>query len=194
MKVVVFDTEGNGMRDEAICQLSAIVINDGVYTGINRYFAVHQMNDYAVRVHGLSKMRLHDLSNGKTFEDWAADNIHLILGADIYVGHNVAQDIHVLRKNLKNIGIDVGKVKTFCTMKYFDAALHLKSKNGKSKPPRLEELCAHYRISDEDIHNECYRIFGKGRYHAHDARFDSTATLLCVLEAQRRGDVRGVIK
>lgn len=194
MKTIVFDTECNGLRDEAICQLSAIVIDDGYYTGINRYFSVHQMNDYAVRIHGLSKMRLYDLSGGKTFEDWAAENIHLMLGADVYVGHNVSQDIHVLQKNLKRIGIPFGKVKTFCTMKYFDAALHLKSKTGKSKPPRLEELCAYYSISEDDIYKECHWIFGEGRYHAHDARYDSAATLLCVLEAQRRGDVKGVIK
>ena len=194
MKTIVFDTECNGLRDEAICQLSAIIIEDGVYTGLNRYFAVHHMNDYAVRVHGLSKMRLHELSGGKTFEEWAVGNIHSILTADIYAGHNVSQDIHVLRKNLKNAGIEFGKVRTFCTMKYFDAALHLKSKTGKSKPPRLEELCSYYGISESDVLGRCHEIFGKGRYQAHDARYDSTATLLCILKAQQRGDLKGVIE
>lgn len=194
MKTIILDTECNGMRDEAICQLSAIVVDDGYYTGINRWFAVHQMNDYAVRIHGLSKLRLHELSGGVTFEDWAMNNIDLILGADIYAGHNVSQDMHVVRKNLARIGIEFKPAKTFCTMKYFDAALHLKSKSGKTKPPRLDELCAYYRISEDNIIKQCQIVFGEGRYHAHDARYDTAATLLCILEAQRRGDVKGVIE
>ena len=79
-------------------------------------------------------------------------------------------------------------------MKHFNAALHLKSKTGSPKPPRLDELCRYYRVGDAEVFEMCERVFGKGRYHAHDARFDSAATLLCVLEAQRRGDVKGVIE
>lgn len=194
MKAIVFDTEGNGMFDESICQLSAIVIEDGTYTGFNRYFAVNQMNDHAVKVHGLSKMRLHELSHGQKFEDWAIDNIQSLLGADIYIGHNVQQDVRVLRKNLKRIDVDIGEIRTFCTMKHFDMALHLKSRTGQAKPPRLDELCAHYMIADKDVLALCERVFGEGRYRTHDARYDSAATLLCVLEGQRRGDVKGVIK
>ena len=194
MKTVVFDTECNGMFDEAICQLSAIIVENGEYIGINRYFAVDHMNDYAMRVHGLSKMRLYDLSGGVRFEEWAVENIHPFLNADVYVGHNVSQDMHVLRKNLKRIGINFDKAKTFCTMKHFNSALHLKGKTGQAKPPRLDELCAYYKIEEDAIFAFCTRVFGEGRYHAHDARYDSAATLLCVLAAQKCGDLKGVIK
>lgn len=193
MRTVVLDTECNGLTDEAICQLSAIIIEDGVYTGVNRYFAVDQMSEFALKVHGLSKMRLFELSGGKTFEDCAADVLRALDVPDIYVGHNISQDIHVIEKNLKRIGLGLGKVRTFCTMKHFNTALHLKNKTGQSKLPRLEELCSHYRIEDDAVFDLCYQVFGEGRYQAHDARYDSAATLLCVLEAQRRGDVKGVI-
>lgn len=193
MRTVILDTECNGLTDEAICQLSAIIVDDGVYTGINRYFSVDQMGEFALKVHGLSKMRLFELSGGKTFEDCAAEILKLLDVPDIYVGHNISQDIHVIEKNLKRIGMNLGKVRTFCTMKHFNTALHLKSRTGQAKPPRLDELCSHYRIEEDAVFDLCYRVFGEGRYQAHDARYDSAATLLCVLEAQRRGDVRGVI-
>lgn len=195
MNTIVFDTETNGMHSEDVCQLSMIVIKDGEMTGLNRYFCVDRMEPHALKIHGLSKFMLNEKSGGMYFWDWARDYADEFTGAEIYVGHNVSQDMRVMRRNLSYCGIELGKKKTFCTMQYFSPMLKLKGRTGQNKPPNLTELLSYYRITHEDVCVICKRIFGdESSYHSHDARYDACATLAVVLEAQKRGDVKGVIE
>ena len=63
---------------------------------------------------------------------------------------------------------------------------------GRPKPPRLEELCDHYQISEDMILTASSRWFAGGQA-AHDARYDTAATFLCLAAAHRKGDLRGVL-
>lgn len=192
MKTLFLDTEGNGGKPEQMCQLAYVTVEDGVATGRNFYFAVDSMNEHAFAVHGLSKYRLYELSGGKNFRQRFSEFSGELLAADMFAGHNVRADIRCLNIEFGRCEMALPQVRAFCTMKYFDNALHLRSRTGQRKPPRLEELCKYFGLKAAAIQEECARIFGLEEYHAHDARFDATATYLCVREAQKRGDVKGV--
>lgn len=192
MKTLILDTEGNGSKPEQMCQLAYIVVEDGVAAGRNFFFAVDSMNDHAFDVHGLSKLRLYELSGGKSFVQRFSEFSADLLTADMFVGHNIAADLRCLNIEFGRCEMAIPQVKRFCTMKFFDNALHLRSRTGQRKPPRLEELWRYFGLKEDQIQQKCAEIFGLRDYRAHDARFDATATYLCVWEAQRRGDVKGV--
>lgn len=192
MKTLILDTEGNGSKPEQMCQLAYVVVEDGNAVGKNFFFAVDSMNDHAFAVHGLSKFRLYELSGGKTFKQRFSEFSDEFLSADMYAGHNVAADVRCMRIEFGRCEMALPQVQTFCTMKHFNNALHLRGRTGQRKPPSLKELYKHFGIKDDYVCEECARIFGLGEYRAHDARFDATATYLCIQEAQRRGDVKGV--
>ena len=49
-----------------------------------------------------------------------------------------------------------------------------------------------FGITPEQVIEKSEEWFGGGGA-AHDARYDTAATYMCLLEATRRGDVRGVL-
>ena len=193
MKTIILDTESNGMRPEQLCQLSYIIAKDGSMTGRNFFFSVDHMNSYAQKKHGFSKMRLYELSGGKDFVQRFDELSEDFQGVDIVCGHNIGSDIRLLKMSFRDAGAFFPKSREFCTMHHFDNAMHLKGKNGKHKYPRLDELCRYLNIDEKEIRRQSIQLFGKAAYRAHDARFDTTATLLCILEGQERGDLKGVI-
>ena len=192
MKTIVLDTEMNGMRREDICQLSFIVNDNGFVTGENYFFSVESMNEYAQKKHGFSKMRLYELSRGRTFAQRADEFIDELATADLICGHNISGDMRVLKMCFNDAGYQLPDIKTFCTMKHFDAAVGAKNRHGKHKPPNLEELCNFYNLTEDDILCFCVEVFGKSAYKAHDARYDAAATYLCIARGQENGDVKGV--
>ena len=192
MKTLIFDTEGNGGKNEQVCQLSYICVDGDKVSGSNFYFAVDSMSDHAFAVHGLSKYRLHELSGGKGFLQQISEFSDDMFTADIFVGHNVASDIRRMRIEFSRCDATFPQISTFCTMKHYNNALHLRSRTGHRKPPKLSELCSFLGVKEKDVISECQRIFSCEDSRIHDARYDATATYLCVLEAQRRGDVKGV--
>lgn len=193
MRTIILDTESNGMRPEQICQLSYIISDDGQLTGRNFFFSVTCMNEYAQKKHGFSKMKLFQLSGGKDFPRCFGDIQGDFDHVDLICGHNISSDVRLMRLGWADAGFKWPNPREFCTMRHFDNALHAKNKNGKHKYPRLEELCRFYDINDEQIQQFCAEMFGKTAYRAHDARFDTAATYLCIVEAEERGDLRGVI-
>lgn len=192
MKTLFLDTEGNASKPEQMCQLAYVAVEDGNAIGRNFYFAVDCMNEHAYAIHGLSKYRLYELSGGKNFRQRFSEFSDDLLTADMLVGHNIKADVRCLNIEFGRCEIAYPQIQTFCTMKHYNHALHLRSRTGQRKPPRLDELCRYLGLKDDAIQQECAKIFGLSEYHAHDARFDATATYLCVREAQRRGDVMGV--
>jgi len=192
MKVIVFDTEGNGYKDEQICQLSYLIADDGKMVGKNFYFRVGGMNKYAQKVHGLSKYALEEKSCGRTFADDADEIYGDFVAADLVIGHHVTSDISRLRKEFARCSKSLKIKRTFCTMRFFNNALHLAGKNGQKKFPRLEELCKYYRVIPEDVRCLCGEVFAEEDVSEHDARYDAAATYLAVRAASLVGDVRGV--
>lgn len=193
MKTIILDTESNGNKFEQMCQLSYIISDNKELSAKNFFFSVDSMNEYAQKKHGFSKMRLHELSGGKRFRDRLPEFIDDFVDLDLICGHNVASDLRILKLSFNDAGYQLLNHRSFCTMKHFDNATNLKSRTGKHKPPRLDELCRFYRIPEQRILDFCVFLFGESAYRAHDARFDATATYLCIVEAQKRGDLRGVI-
>lgn len=193
MKTLILDTESNGMRPEQLCQLSYIIAENGSMTGRNFFFTVTCMNEYAQKKHGFSKQRLFELSRGRSFVDQLDEFRADFEGVDLICGHNVSSDTRMLKLAFSDAGITWTEPRKFCTMAHFDNAMHLKSKTGAHKPPRLDELCRYFCISQKEIEKYCVHKFGPNAYRAHDARYDAAATALCIMQAQERGDIRGVI-
>lgn len=193
MKTIIFDTEGNGNRDEEMCQLAYIIRENGEHTCKNFYFPVSSMNPYAFAVHGLSRYMLDKLSEGHSFSDRCGEIYADFSNADLLIGHNIASDIDRLNREMERCGRKISGRKKLCTMQYFNNALHLSSKNGKKKYPRLSELCDYYRVCTEMVCSTCKTLFHADESAEHDARYDATATYLCVLAAMRSGDLKGMI-
>lgn len=193
MKTIILDTESNGMKPEQVCQLAYIVCDTGAVSGRNFYFSVETMNEYALKKHRLSKAKLYNLSHGRTFDQRFTEFWQDLVTADVMVGHNIAADMRMLEVEAKRLGLEMPKARTFCTMKHYQTAMHLRGRTGQRKPPRLEELCRYFHVGEVQIEKACQKIFGLRNAVAHDARYDATATYLCVYEGQIRGDIKGVI-
>ncbi len=194
MKLIVFDTEATDLTPGQICQLSYLMVENGSVTGKNMFFQVDEMSEGAQEVHGMSLEDLEQLSGGERFEDRVEEIFADFEWADMLVGHNVAADDRYIRVEFERTGRKLKKKLTFCTMNYFTSTTNLKRKvnTGRPKPPRLEELWEHYGISTDDIAARSAEWF-QGGGQAHDARFDTAATYMCLLEATKKGDVRGVL-
>jgi len=192
--IIAFDTEATDLTPGQICQLSYLMIDRERVSGKNFYFAVDEMSEGSLEVHGLSREALEELSGGVRFEDAADEIFGDFSSAKLLVGHNVAFDERYIRVEFTRCGLNLKRINTFCTMNYFSAIMKMKRKVdiGRPKPPKLEELVVHYDLSDETVLQRAAEWFGGG-LAAHDARFDTAATYLCLAEATVRGDVRGVL-
>ncbi|GKU25407.1 3'-5' exonuclease [Clostridium folliculivorans] len=185
MKLLFFDTETTSIRPGSICQLSYIVVDSSVKPqttiGKNFFFTVDQMDPAAEEVHGFSMEKLYDLSNGLYFEDLVEEFYEDFITADFVIGHNVSFDIKFLKHELSGMGEDWEPKNTFCTMNYYKNVCKLLRPNGEYKNPKLEELIKFLNITKEKIAQTADNLFeGSGNYH--DARFDTAATYLAVIE------------
>ena len=90
-------------------------------------------------------------------------------------------------QKFKRIGKTLTPPATFCTLKRYtrEANIPLKQNPSKLKPPRLEELMQHFGITPELVTRKCKKWFGGGD-RAHDARYDTVATYLCMLVGEEK--------
>ena len=194
MSLIVFDTEATDLIPGQICQLSYLVVDGKQITGKNMFFTVDEMNEDAQAVHGMSMDDLVALSNGELFSDRVDEIFQDFSKTKLLVGHNVAADDRYLRVELERLGLQLPKIKTFCTMNYFtsDTGLVRKVNIGRPKPPKLGELCTHFGITEDLVAEKSAEWFGGGA-QAHDARYDTVATYLCLEKATQLGKIRGVL-
>ena len=112
MNYLIFDTEttGLGKQDEVI-QFSGLLVNNDfkLQRGFNWYCDTqHPISQGALDTHGITKKMLHDLSDGKTFEDYwfqmmkTLDFDHGLT----FIGWNVSFDIRLINQTLNNNGLD----------------------------------------------------------------------------------------
>ena len=190
MKLLFFDTETTSIRPGRICQLSYIIVDSGVKPqqtfGKNYFFTVDEMDPSAEAVHGFSLEKLYDLSNGNYFEDSYEEFLEDFIQADFIIGHNVSFDIKFLSHELLYIlGEEFNAKRTFCTMNYYKDILKLLKNNGEYKNPKLQEVVDYFNISKSKIEETADKLFeGSGNYH--DARFDTAATYLIVVEGIKK--------
>ena len=190
MKLLFFDTETTSIKPGSICQLSYITVDASVKpqvtTGKNFFFTVDEMDPSAEEIHGFSLEKLYDLSNGQYFEDLVPDFYDDFVSSDFLIGHNVNFDVRFLKHELISLGEDFNPKNVFCTMAYYRDICKIKKANGEIKNPKLSEVIDWLNISTEKIAETSEKLFeGSGNYH--DARFDTAATYLTVIEGLKKG-------
>lgn len=189
MKLLVFDTETTSIKPGHICQLSYIIIDASVKpqvtTGKNLFFTVDEMDPAAEAIHGFSLEKLYELSNGLGIEDYIEEILNDFGSADFVIGHNVNFDVRFLKTELDSMGIDYQPKNTFCTMNYYKDVCKILRPTGDYKNPKLEEVIKFLGISKETISKKADELFqGSGDYH--DARFDTAATYLLIIEGLKK--------
>ncbi|WP_160685300.1 3'-5' exonuclease [Clostridium sp. C2-6-12] len=190
MKLLFFDTETTSIKPGSICQLSYITVDASVKpqitTGKNFFFTVDEMDPSAEEIHGFSLEKLYELSKGQYFEDLVTDFFDDFVNADFIIGHNVNFDVRFLKHELLSLGEDFNPKNVFCTMAYYRDICKIKKANGEIKNPKLSEVIDWLNISTEKIAETSEKLFeGSGDYH--DARFDTAATYLTVIEGLKKG-------
>ena len=190
MKLLFFDTETTSIKPGSICQLSYITVDAGVKpqitTGKNFFFTVDEMDPSAQEIHGFSLEKLYELSNGQYFEDLVPEFIEDFTNSDFLIGHNVNFDVRFLKHELLTLGEDFIPKNAFCTMAYYRDICKIPKANGEIKNPKLAEVIDWLNISTNQIVQTSEKLFeGSGNYH--DARFDTAATYLTVIEGLKKG-------
>lgn len=192
MILLFFDTETTDIKPErgSICQISYITVDTSStpskIQGKNFFFTVDDMSPGAEKVHGFSLEKLYELSGGLYFEDLYDQFIEDFKTADVVIGHNVAFDIKFLAHELESLGENFCPKKSFCTMNYYKPICKFLNSRRDIKNPKLQEVITFLNINDETIGSKSNELFkGSGNYH--DARFDTTATYLTVIEGIKKG-------
>lgn len=190
MKLLIFDTETTSIKPGHICQLSYITIDASTKPqqtiGKNFFFTVDEMDPAAEAVHGFSLEKLYDLSNGQYIEDLIEEFINDFSEADFVIGHNVNFDVRFLKLELEAMGIDYEPKNIFCTMQYYRDICKILRPSGDYKNPKLEEVINFLGITKDQISSKADELFqGSGDYH--DARFDTAATYLLIIEGLKKG-------
>lgn len=196
MKLLFFDTETTSVKPGNICQLSYITIDTSTKpqttVGKNFFFTVDEMDPGAEAIHGFSLEKLYELSDGLEFFDQIQEFMKDFFEADFIIGHNVQFDIKFLKHEVDSL-YQAGMIdstwepkKTFCTMAYYKNICNIPSANGNGiKNPKLSEVITFLGISDEAIAAKADELFqGSGNYH--DARFDTAAVYLLVIEGMKK--------
>ena len=190
MKLLIFDTETTSIKPGHICQLSYITIDASTKPqqtiGKNFFFTVDEMDPAAEAVHGFSLEKLYDLSNGQYIEDLIEEFINDFSEADFVIGHTVNFDVRFLKLELEAMGIDYEPKNMFCTMQYYRDICKILRPSGDYKNPKLEEVINFLGITKDQISSKADELFqGSGDYH--DARFDTAATYLLIIEGLKKG-------
>lgn len=188
MRTIIFDTETTDLFPGEICQLAYIIVDTEL--GIkarNHFFEVDYVNPSAERVHGFSVDKLKRLSGGKRFRDLIDEIERDFAGADVLSGHNVSFDIRFMREEFARLDRRFRYKSEYCTMKEFTDLCRINKGNGKYKYPKLEELIAFFGIESKDISDRTKALFDSmdADNDYHDARYDTTATYLCLLKAKQ---------
>lgn len=195
MSVIVFDIEAAAKRGGQICQLAYLIVDGERIVGRNMFFSVAQVSESAYEVHHMSAEMLRVLSEGAVFADRVQEILRDFEEADLLIGHNVSADVHYLNCEFERLQMPPVEKPTFCTMNYFTPRLKLRQRvkwSRSPKPPKLQELTGHFSLTEEAISEKARLWFGGGAA-AHDARYDAAATLLCVLEGIRRGEMEKIL-
>lgn len=196
MKLLFFDTETTSVKPGNICQLSYITIDTSTKpqttVGKNFFFTVDEMDPGAEAIHGFSLEKLYELSDGLEFFDQIQEFMKDFFEADFIIGHNVQFDVKFLKHEVDSL-YQAGMIdstwepkKTFCTMAYYKNICNIPSANGNGiKNPKLSEVITFLGISDKAIAAKADELFqGSGNYH--DARFDTAAVYLLVIEGMKK--------
>ena len=178
--IIYFDTETTGLHPGQICQLSYILQDKNRVRAKNFFFSVDYVEYSAFMVHGFSKEKLEQLSNGKRFSDHFLEIKNDFESADLIIAHNTSFDFSFMRKEFERMDSAFLIKNEFCSMKKFTPICKLQRNSGVGyKYPKLIELCSFLGILENDIQNTANLLFNSSSAF-HDARFDTSAVYLAV--------------
>ena len=184
--IIYFDTETTGLSPGGIIQLAYIMQDGENLTAKNFYFYNSYISPQSTLVHGVTVEKLHQLSGGKTFYDYADEIEADFEMADLVVAHNFPFDFNFMSTEFARCYKTFKFKEKLDTMRYFNAIVKIPKAGGKGyKYPKLCELASFFEIYDYDVSRLAIKLF-KGTGISHDARFDIAQTYLCVEEAKNR--------
>lgn len=185
MRTIILDTETNKFKDPQIAQLSYIILNEErkVVKTVNRYFKLDYMSDGAKEVHKLDVKCLYELSGGLEFKD-VAKELYEELKDSLIVCHNAPFDMRVLNGEFERaLGVTLEN-ESFCTMKHYKDVIRMMTPRGSLKNPKLAEVIDYLNIEEHEIMRICNTLYKSEKVGYHDARFDTTATLMIYLKIE----------
>lgn len=156
MKLIVFDTETNGLGNCSVLSISAIKIVGNKYDSeFNRfYFPIEPFNAESSEKTGLDyttikKLRI-DASYPKYFKDDIESFYNFIKDCTHFIGHNISFD----QRFIKPIEL----LHVFCTMNSNMNILKLRKKDNSLKQPKLLEVANYYGINfnPDNLHGSLY--------------------------------------
>lgn len=174
-KLVYFDTETTGFKPGQICQLSAIVEEDGNIKTHNFFFEVKNIDEGAVKATGRDIEFYKKVASGVYFKDKADEIVELFKDAT-FVAHNLKFDEGFLSAELWRCNKQVTPKDRIDTMLIFTDIVKAKNQYGKVKFPKLSEVVAHYMIDEDMVRNLVHTWFDCSDNTSdafHDARFDT---------------------
>ena len=173
MKLLFFDTETTSVRPGHICQLSYITVDTSTKpqktVGKNFFFTVDEMDPAAQEVHGFSLEKLYELSNGLEFLEQIQDFMKDFFDADFVIGHNVQFDVKFLKHEVNSLA-------------FFSISSSVIPKNLIVSESLGFFIPLPFGEGIEKKANELFQ--GSGNYH--DARFDTAAVYLLVIEGMKK--------
>lgn len=178
--LLYFDTETSGLNPGQICQLTYIIQDGERLTPKNFFFTVDFVEYSAYLVHGFSIDILRELSLGKRFCDCADEILADFEKADVIIAHNADFDMKFMRAECQYIDRIFRHNQSLCSMRSTVSMCKIPRANGYGyKYPKLTELMCFLNIRESEVLDYQELLFGSSK-GTHDARFDTTALMLCV--------------
>lgn len=189
MKLIYLDTETTGFIPGSIVQLSYLIENDDGPAGVeNFYMDTTYMEEQASEVTGLTVEKIHELSGGKTFKNYAGQ-IYKDMEDAVIIGHNSSFDIKFIREEFRRCGLKYIPKEVKCTMQFMRDIIKLPDQRGKGyKNPKLSEVLQYLNISEADVERFTKAVYKQNTdMHAHDSRYDAIAVYLICKKLEKIG-------
>jgi len=189
--LLFFDTETTDLVPGEIAQLSYLITDKelNILKACNYYFSVEKMSRSASKVNGLTKKKLHILSDGKYFSHHCRE-IYSDFENKCLIAHNLDFDLKFLNAEYKKLRLARVRYKpngNICTMKYFTSICKLQDSYGRIKYPKLSELVDFLGIDPDYIYSFASNVFGDLDMRYHDSRYDTVAVYLVFKKARELG-------
>lgn len=190
MKLVYLDTETTGLNVSGnIVQLSYLIENGNGPSGVeNIYMDASYIEEQASEVTGLTIDKIHTLSGGKKFNEFAGQ-IYTDIEDAVIIGHNSSFDVRFLKEEFRRCGVTFKPKKVACTMEVMRDIIKLPRKHGGGyKNPKLSDVLEYLEISEKDVERFTQAVFKTNEsVSAHDSRYDAIAVYLICKKLRRLG-------